>query len=111
MNRSGVGRNLELPVTLAVMTAELGEQGLEMELGPNMPGGSPAQEPVLLFRVHLGHTLQIKGDGFAKRFAHRRERAALDRDIEIDADRPPPPILGFGHAPRDAIEGHLSLFP
>ncbi len=67
---------------------------------PDAPWRSPPQETPAFRRWQLGDTVQVHVDGGLQRRNDCRQRAAVDGDVEISADRVPPLAASVGVAPQ-----------
>lgn len=99
MKDSSSERHCELmAVSVTITVSEQSAQRLRQKSEPDRKRRRTTEETPLFLGRQIRDALQIKRDRFLERTEDLLEGVALDRDVEIEADRLPIAIPAFGVA-------------
>jgi hypothetical protein len=89
-----------MALSVAITVCEQSAQSMRQELEPNWERSWAMEQGLSFLRRQVCNTLEVKGNRSLQRTEYLLERAALDRDVEIEADRLPITVAAFGIAPE-----------
>ena len=108
MRASGGKRHRELmALSVAITACEQAAQRMGQELEPDRERSWTMQQGLPFLRRQVCDASEVKRDRFPERTEYLLERAALDGDVEIEANRLPRP--GLRHSSGDFWTPMLSL--
>jgi len=89
-----------MPLSVASTAAEQSTKRVSQELQPDIQWRRPIEQGRPLLRRQIRDGLKVQRDCLPKEGENLIERAALNRDIEVEADRLPVAIAAFGVAAK-----------